>query len=47
MIRVKVSTLDEELAGFSPAMIKMDAEGYENHILDGANQTFSSPACWL
>jgi FkbM family methyltransferase len=44
MIRVKVSTLDEELAGFSPAMIKMDAEGYENHILDGASQTFSSPA---
>jgi hypothetical protein len=44
MIRVKVSTLDEELANCSPAMIKMDAEGYENHILDGASQTFSSPA---
>ncbi|MEO8426284.1 MAG: FkbM family methyltransferase [Verrucomicrobiota bacterium] len=43
MIRVKASTLDEELSGGSPVMIKMDAEGYENNILDGANQTFSSP----
>jgi FkbM family methyltransferase len=44
VIRVKVSTLDEELTSCSAVMIKMDAEGYENHILDGASQTFSSPA---
>lgn len=41
-IRVQASTLDEELALQCPVLIKMDAEGYESPILDGAEKTFRS-----
>jgi FkbM family methyltransferase len=35
-IDVQVSTLDEELAGESPALIKIDVEGAELGVLEGA-----------
>jgi len=41
-IRVESATLDEQLRGSRPLLIKIDAEGYENHILDGGTDTFTS-----
>lgn len=35
-IEVAVTTLDEELRGLAPMMLKIDVEGYEQEVLDGA-----------
>jgi FkbM family methyltransferase len=36
LITVQVSTLDEELAGVAPAVLKIDVEGAELDVLEGA-----------
>ena len=40
-IEVKVATLDSLLEGQSPTLIKIDVEGYETAVLQGAEQTLS------
>lgn len=40
-INVQVSTLDEVLGDNSPALIKIDVEGYEFPVLEGAMKTLS------
>jgi FkbM family methyltransferase len=40
-ITVRVSTLDAELAGGTPAVVKIDVEGAELEVLEGAAQTLS------
>ncbi len=42
--RVTVSTLDEVLKGESPALIKIDVEGYETPVLQGASETLTNPS---
>ena len=42
-IPVPVETLDGFLAGRSPCIIKIDVEGYETQVLQGAGDTLSSP----
>lgn len=41
-ISVEVSTLDEELDGRCPKMIKIDVEGFETEVLKGGAKTFAS-----
>lgn len=41
---VPQSTLDIELTGIDPALIKMDVEGYEYAVLKGASQVLANPA---
>lgn len=41
-IEVNVLTLDEVMKGKFPTVIKIDAEGYESHILDGAKNTINN-----
>jgi FkbM family methyltransferase len=38
-VRVAVTTLDAALAGRAPAIIKIDVEGYETAVIDGADET--------
>jgi FkbM family methyltransferase len=38
LITVEVSTLDAELAGIDPSIIKIDVEGAENAVLQGAGE---------
>jgi hypothetical protein len=42
--RVAMSTIDEVLKGESPALIKIDVEGYETPVLQGAANTLDNPA---
>ena len=42
-IEVQVETLDRLLAGQSPAVIKIDVEGYETAVLEGAGETLGRP----
>ncbi len=37
-VRVPLRTLDELLAGRPPDFVKIDVEGYEGHVLDGATR---------
>ena len=41
-IEVIVTTLDEELEGMKPTLIKIDVEGYEHSVLRGAYQTLEN-----
>jgi FkbM family methyltransferase len=38
VVRVKVRTLDAALEGQSPSMIKIDVEGFETRVIDGARE---------
>lgn len=40
---VEVATLDSELAGKSPALLKVDVEGFEGEVLRGASETLALP----
>ncbi len=40
-ITVQVSTLDEQLAGIVPAVLKIDVEGAERGVLEGARATLA------
>lgn len=44
VVKVKVRTLDEVLGGQSPAMLKIDVEGFETLVLKGADKTLRNPA---
>lgn len=41
VVEVEVHTLDAELAGVRPSVIKIDVEGYELPVLEGAADTLS------
>lgn len=43
VIEVKVTTLDQALHGANPGMMKIDVEGYETPVLQGASMTLSNP----
>lgn len=43
-IEVPVDTLDTLLAGQLPAVMKIDVEGYETAVLEGARQVLASPS---
>lgn len=38
-----MTTLDEALAGRTPLMLKIDVEGFETEVLNGAAHTLSAP----
>ncbi len=40
---VAMTTLDEALAGRTPLMVKIDVEGFETEVLDGAAHTLNAP----
>lgn len=40
---VPVDTLDNTLAGETPALIKIDVEGFETEVLNGAASILASP----
>jgi FkbM family methyltransferase len=39
-----VSTLDLQCQGLAPTLLKIDVEGYENDLLQGARQTLTQPS---
>jgi FkbM family methyltransferase len=43
-INVEVTTLDRALAGCSPALMKIDVEGYETLVVRGGQETLSAPS---
>jgi FkbM family methyltransferase len=42
-IEVPIVTLDEALGAREPSLIKIDVEGYETSVIDGAQRTLRSP----
>lgn len=44
VVEVEVTTLDSALASCVPALMKIDVEGYETPVLDGASNTLGNPA---
>lgn len=43
-VKVKVASLDSLLGGESPALIKIDVEGFETPVLDGAQAVLKRPS---
>jgi FkbM family methyltransferase len=43
-VRVPVRTLDSILAAESPSMMKIDVQGYETKVLEGAKETLAKPS---
>jgi len=43
-VRVPVTTLDIALANRDPTMLKIDVEGYETEVIDGADRTLRLPS---
>lgn len=43
-IEVEVNTLDSLLPNASPSLIKVDVEGYEYHVIQGAKKTLANPS---
>lgn len=43
-IKVPVRTLDSILSAESPSMMKIDVEGYETKVLEGAEETLNKPS---
>jgi FkbM family methyltransferase len=43
-VRVPVTTLDIALTKLDPTMLKIDVEGYETEVIDGADRTLRSPS---
>ncbi len=43
-ITVKVNTLDNFLNNVTPHFLKIDVEGFEAHVINGANKILSNPA---
>ena len=41
---VPLTTLDDELGGSEPTLLKIDVEGFEQDVLNGAGNTFKSPS---
>jgi len=42
VVNVEVTSLDTALQGESPTLIKIDVEGYETPVLEGAQETFKN-----
>lgn len=42
-VTVRMSTLDKELAGNAPEVLKVDVEGFETEVFAGATQTLRDP----
>lgn len=43
-VSVPVTTLDDSLRGQSPVLMKIDVEGYETPVLEGARETLQNPS---
>ena len=43
-LSVELTTLDSELSSMEPSIIKIDVEGYETPVLEGAQRTLKNPA---
>ena len=43
-VTVPVKTLDSVLRGESPSLMKIDVEGFETSVLDGAQETLANPS---
>jgi FkbM family methyltransferase len=43
-VSVEVTTLDRELAEHSPVLMKIDVEGYETPVLEGAGKVLANPS---
>lgn len=43
-ITVELTSLDKALRGESPALLKIDVEGYEPPVLEGAQETLRNPS---
>ena len=43
-VATRVTTLDSEMGGTAPVLLKVDVEGFELEVFAGASQTLQNPA---